>query len=84
MKLIKERGDSYTQASADLGFAHSVPRNWMLFLLLRPGMRVLAKLPLSKALAAPVIISLIFGFVGGFGSPRPAPGTEWVAKAPQA
>lgn len=29
VKLIKERGVSYAQASADLGVAHSVLRNWV-------------------------------------------------------
>jgi len=29
VKLIRERGVSYAQASADLGVAHSVLRNWV-------------------------------------------------------
>jgi transposase len=29
VKLIKERGVSYAQASTDLGVAHSVLRNWV-------------------------------------------------------
>jgi transposase len=29
VKLIKERGLSYVQATSDLGVQHSVPRNWV-------------------------------------------------------
>jgi predicted PurR-regulated permease PerM len=56
---------------------------FVLNLLLQPAMRLLTDWYVPRALAALVVISLLFGSVAGMGLALSGPLTEWVAKAPE-
>ncbi len=56
----------------------------VLYLLLSPAMRFLSKrLHLPRALAALLLIIVLFGLVGGVAAAISVPATEWVGRIPQ-
>jgi predicted PurR-regulated permease PerM len=55
----------------------------VLKLLFQPGMRLLEKLHIPRALAALVVILLVFGTIVGIGAAISGPATDWAAKLPE-
>ena len=55
----------------------------LLNLLLQPAMRQLERLHLPRALAAAILIALLFGIVGAAGYLVAGPATSWAQKAPE-
>jgi predicted PurR-regulated permease PerM len=57
---------------------------FVIYLLLQPSMRVLARLHIPKAIAALVMISVLAGGITALGSTLAGPVTTWISKAPAA
>tara|TARA_R110000868_G_C10917924_1_gene765425 strand:- start:268 stop:1407 length:1140 start_codon:yes stop_codon:yes gene_type:complete len=55
---------------------------FVLFLMLQPGMRLLARLHVPKVLGALIIVFMLFGAIGTLGYTLIGPATSWIAKAP--
>jgi len=55
----------------------------VLQLLLQPGMRVLGRLHIPKAIGAVMMIAMLLGGLAGLGVTLSGPATEWAAKAPE-
>jgi predicted PurR-regulated permease PerM len=55
----------------------------LLKMLLQPGVRLLGRLHLPQALAALIMIALVFGALGGAGYMLAGPAASWAQKAPQ-
>jgi predicted PurR-regulated permease PerM len=54
----------------------------ILYLVLQPAMRGIARLRIPKIIAALLVIAVLFGSVGALGFTLSGPAAEWVAKAP--
>lgn len=53
---------------------------FVLFLMLQPGMRLLARLHVPKVLGALIIVFMLFGAIGTLGYTLIGPATSWIAK----
>jgi predicted PurR-regulated permease PerM len=56
---------------------------FILSLLLKPAMRLLARLRVPRTLGAALIIIVVFGAIAGLGTALSGPAGEWAAKLPE-
>ncbi len=54
----------------------------ILYLVLQPAMRALAKLRIPKAISAILVIVMLFGVLAGLGFSLSGPAASWISKAP--